>query len=359
MTDELSLKKKLLFYALPYLILILILLVVEGGVRLSLPYIPSIQVYVTGTTHGDDHAGNATFEGDPLLGWRLKPNLHDQWWDYTPFSTNSQHVRYPADIKKKEPGALRIVCLGDSVTFGYRVPTTWADNPLAYDKAVLPYPGLLEDKLKALLPGRKVEVIAWATPGYTSHQGLAWIKRDIGWLQPDILIVNYGWNDSDYRARADKDTLPSESWQVGLRWLSAQSQAVVYAARWLRSARNGSSAGVVAQQVNRVSSEDYVKNMMEITRIAQEHHAKPIILAQVYRDAVSNPLQAKTIIENRINLGGAAAQAGIPFIKIEELIETGYPKNTAIFGEIVHPNHLGHRLMADVLYNYLANNSVL
>ncbi len=52
------------------------------------------------------------------------------------------------------------------------------------------YPG----RLKAMLAGR-AEVLTAAVPGYTSHQGLAWLRRQLLAAAPDIVVVYFGWND--------------------------------------------------------------------------------------------------------------------------------------------------------------------
>ncbi len=349
----LSFKKRLLFHAVPYLALLIILLAIEGYVRVSLPSIPSIQVYVTGNTHGDSDEGAQTFEGDPLLGWRLKSNLENQWWEFTTFDTNGQHLRHPGDIKVKAPDVLRIVCLGDSVTFGYRVPVSWKQNPLKFNDNDLPYPRLLEHRINNEVMGIKAEVIAMAVPGYSSHQGLAWLQRDIEWLRPDIVTVNFGWNDSDYRPAADKETLTTRRIQVFLRWLSAHSQAVVHAARWLRKMQPGRRIAKPVTLGHRVAGDDYVANMLEIARVAKTHGAKPLIIAQVYQNANANPPQAKAIGANRVKLTAAAEQAGIPFLNNVKLTEAAAPANRHLFGELIHPDSQGHKRMADDLFDFL------
>lgn len=52
------------------------------------------------------------------------------------------------------------------------------------------YPG----RLKAMLAGR-AEVLTAAVPGYTSHQGLAWLRRQLLAAAPDVIVVYFGWND--------------------------------------------------------------------------------------------------------------------------------------------------------------------
>jgi hypothetical protein len=120
-----------------------------------------------------DEKQSGIFEGDPLLLWRLKPNLDHAVWDFTVLSTNAAHLRAEQStqqLQAKQPGAFRVVCLGDSVTFGYRVPVVWPEKPTEYDREWLPFPMLLEKQLRAANPNRNIEVITMAVPGYSSHQ---------------------------------------------------------------------------------------------------------------------------------------------------------------------------------------------
>ncbi|HET6891548.1 MAG TPA: hypothetical protein VFH31_10630, partial [Pyrinomonadaceae bacterium] len=162
--QNLSWKKRIAYAGVIYFAVILMLLAVEVVTRLALPHISSLDLFINTPQQKAqvaDPKQSGIFEGDPLLLWRLKPNLNQVYWDFTPVSTNSQHLRIkpphlsvnPQDLRSdhvvtsKAPGTLRIVCLGDSVTFGYRVPPVWPERPTDYDPTWLPYPMLLEKHL--------------------------------------------------------------------------------------------------------------------------------------------------------------------------------------------------------------------
>jgi lysophospholipase L1-like esterase len=359
MVQKLGFRNKVIYYSAPYVVFLLLLLGVDLVVRSFFPYVPSINLYVAGQTHADDKVGAVTYEGDPLLGWRLKANLTDHWWDYTMFSTNEQHFRHRAPIGRKGSDTLRIICLGDSITFGYRVPLSFPQNPQSYVRSELPYAWLLEDKLKKLYPGKKIEAIAMAVPGYTSHQGLAWLKRDIDWLEPDIVTVSYGWNDTDTRELPDKVTLTTDRLKVIARWLIAHSQAAIYATRWVQSIRSNKPANQPRIIQPRVSQEDYVDNTIAIAKLGREHGAKVIIIGQQYRDAVTHPPQARLISVYRKALATASQAADFDFLLIPELTEDSGNANEKLFGEIVHPNAAGHELIATRLEEMMVKRHFL
>ena len=121
-------KGRLAYAAIIYLISLTLLAAIEIGTRLTLPHLSSLDLFVVTTQQKAqvaDEKQSGIFEGDPLLLWRLKPNLDHAVWDFTVLSTNAEHLRseHPQEsLPPKQPGAVRIVCLGDSVTFGYRGP---------------------------------------------------------------------------------------------------------------------------------------------------------------------------------------------------------------------------------------------
>ncbi len=124
--------------------------------------------------HFDQHTGALVEAGHfvphPRLFWRQAdgpyPALEHQW--------RIVHVDDPTPPKTTR---FRILCLGDSCT------------RLSGDGA--PYSVVLE---QALDP-RRVEVFNASLPGYTSHQGLAWLRMQLLAYQPDLVVVYFGWND--------------------------------------------------------------------------------------------------------------------------------------------------------------------
>jgi len=357
---RLSRKRRVLYISSVYLIFIALLAIVEIGVRLTLPPVPSLDLFVA-TSQQKAQVANAQqsgiFEGDPLLLWRLKPNLHDALWDYTIVSTNAQNLRADHEIKAKSPGAIRIVCLGDSVTFGYRVPPVWPERPTDYDPTWLPYSMLLEKSLRAANPGREIESITMAVPGYTSHQGVAWLQRDIDSLQPDLLIVSFGWNDVSFSDVPDREAIRTSWFPVGLRWLVDHSQAFAHATKRLRSRNQGQtpSPGGMQMQVPRVSQQEYTDNMNQIVNLARERGSGVIVIAAPYRDKTTNPPEAELMTHYRKALRAEMEQKRIVFLEITELTEAAYPSNLGWFGELIHPNHMGHRLMASELLELLSS----
>ena len=362
--SRMSLRRRVAFASAIYLAFVLILLAVEVGTRLTMPHLSSLDLFVVTSQQKAQVADvkqAGIFEGDPLLLWRLKPNLDHAIWDFTVLSTNSEHFRVEEpsrSIQSKQPGAIRIVCLGDSVTFGYRVPAVWPEHPSEYDPTWLPYPMLLEKELRAANPGREIEVITMAVPGYTSHQGLAWLRRDIDRLQPDLLIVSFGWNDASLSDVPDREAIKTSWWPVSVRRLIDYSQAFAHATRWLRKV-DQANRDLILPPAPRVSKEEYIANMLAMVELGRDRRAAAIIIGAPYRDIVPTAPEGVLIPRYREALRTTMEQRRVPYLEILELTERAYPSNEGWFGERIHPNHMGHRLMASELLKLLGSQASL
>ena len=365
---RIPLKRRLVYVAVLYLGFLLLLAAVEIGTRLTLPHISSLSLFVV-TTQQQAQVANekqsGIFEGDPLLLWRLKPNLDHAVWDFTVLTTNSQHLRSEhagETIAAKQPGTIRIVCLGDSVTFGFRVPVVWPEKPTEYDPAWLPFPMLLEKELRAANPDRKIEVVTMAVPGYTSHQGLAWLQRDIDKLQPDLLIASFGWNDASFSDVPDREAIRTNWYSVAVRWLIDHSQAFAHATHWLRAKETKAEQQTgqpIVRPAARVPQPEYLNNMIAIEDLARQRGASVIVIAAPYRDNDPNAPEADLMLQYRVALGTTMRQRGVPFVELRELTPEAYPSNEGWFGERIHPNHMGHRLLAAELLKVISATRTL
>jgi lysophospholipase L1-like esterase len=105
--------------------------------------------------------------------------------------------------------------------------------------------------------------------------------------------------------------------------------------------------------VPRVGREEFAANVVAMAQLARGRGARVLIIGTVYRDATTNPPHARRIAQWRGALARAAAIAGLPYLEIRELTERGAPHNGALFGEVIHPNAAGHRLLADRLYEQI------
>jgi len=181
------LAKKIAFSAI---LTVLGLLALEGGARLLLPRPDT-------PTHREHErmievlglpALNDIMEFDPVLFWRLLPELRDfpvagRIRDNPVSFTVTTHegLRSPRPARPKR--GFRVLALGDSCTFGVGVggDETW--------------PARLELLLRE--DGSDAEVINAGVPGYTAFQGKRFLETRGIALQPDLVLAAFGFNDID------------------------------------------------------------------------------------------------------------------------------------------------------------------
>jgi len=104
--------------------------------------------------------------------------------EQAPESNNYQGLRFettilaPSRVSSSFP---RLVCLGDSVTFGWNI---------TYERS---YPYLLEERLREQYP--EVMVVNSGIGGQTVIDGLERLDSGVFYYDPQIVIINFGLND--------------------------------------------------------------------------------------------------------------------------------------------------------------------
>ncbi len=121
-----------------------------------------------------------TLVADQDLIFKFPPNLERELFG-VPLSTNELGLR-DKPIRPKRPDDFRVLCLGDSVTFGQGVAQehTFCQR--------------MEDSLTSLL-GRDVDVINSGVPGYNTNQQDTFLQKHGDDLDPDLVVLVYVHND--------------------------------------------------------------------------------------------------------------------------------------------------------------------
>lgn len=151
---------------------------VEGGLRLAgygpLPTRPA-------TGNSEILYQYTKFRPSTTLTWELTPGWSGMEGGALVI-INEDGLRERDLPREKPAGTRRILCLGDSVTFGHWVTAEQA------------FPRQLEHALSGRVGGR-LEVINAGVPGYSPFQELLWMEEK-GWsYQPDLIIVGFVLND--------------------------------------------------------------------------------------------------------------------------------------------------------------------
>jgi lysophospholipase L1-like esterase len=163
---------------------------------------------------------NALYQPDRELGWKLVPGAEDEDGGVR-VKINEDGLRGPRVTRPKPGGLLRILWLGDSVTFGYGVERDEDTFPFRVSEA-------FRDLGYSLDP----ESVNAGVGGYAPWQQLAWLERE-GWsYEPDLIVVGFVLNDLTEPLSLVRYGGQGEGWQLARtarsrldRWLSASALA--------------------------------------------------------------------------------------------------------------------------------------
>lgn len=295
---------------------------------------------------------------DRELGWKLVPDAEDEHGGVR-VRINARGLRGPALADAKPPGGLRILWLGDSVTFGYGVE----------EVAVFPY------RVAALLAprlGRPVESVDAGIGGYAPWQEQIWLERE-GWrYAPDLVVVGFVLNDLTEPLSLVRYGGQGEGWQLARsargavdRWLSASALATALreglaSLRFGRDVRRGAQL-VETHDVRRLVAEPGAEPWERSWRIAEADLARifasarqrdvPVALV-VFPYAFQLDAPEATAGPQR-RLLAFAQHEGVPALDLLPLLagRRGEP----LFLDASHLSAAGHAAVADAIAAFLAD----
>jgi len=176
---------------------------------------------------------------DKTLFWKLKPGYNGPWGIYKLAYTHELAQKKPIDwearkqmvapaykgvtwqvnqegfrgsmvSREKQPGTIRLLFLGTSITFGWGV------------KAEQAFPEIVRKELAKAYPEITIETVNAGVPGYSSYQGLQYLKRRLPAYRPDIVLAEFGINDGTMAVgKGDKDWQPRFSHKIRLELRSS------------------------------------------------------------------------------------------------------------------------------------------
>jgi hypothetical protein len=141
------------------------------------------------------------FKLDKTVGYVNLPSQKGYSMDAA-VNINSRGFRGRELCERREDLGLRVLCLGNSLTFGAGVE----DGET--------YPGQLQEILGSRLPDIKSEVINGGIVGFTITQYIPYLRKVLPEIRPDIVFLGMHWRDMHYFARLGqlKDRTDKEAW---------------------------------------------------------------------------------------------------------------------------------------------------
>ncbi len=270
---------------------------------------------------------------DPELFWTLRPNDP---------GVNSRGFFGKEIVVEKPAGAYRILFIGDSIMEAG-------------------YPAQVEACLRdAGVAG--AEAISLAVRGYSSYQGRVVAEKYGKLLQPDLVLVQFGWNDhwlAFGKPDAEKSFAAPSEWVLKIHRVYDRVR-VLQAAGWVWGVLLGQGNTATGQL--RVSPEAYADNLRAMQKLfeadnipvwivtapsahAQFGVAEDLIQRQFAKDAESvitlhtayNEIAREVAGERLVDVAGAFE--GVPADDMRTLFQL----------DGIHPTHAGTEKIADVV----------
>ena len=290
---------------------------------------------------------------DPYVIWKFNPGYTGPLYTYTFARINRNGFLGNELEKPKGRKAFRVVVLGGSVAFGYGV-ASMEEN----------FCSQLENILNDSSAGWSYEVVNAGVPGYSSWNGRQFVEHYLADLQPDFLLVAFGWNDSLL------DLLPDGHPQKGMKSVHNNvahfpfsHSVTAYALRrayLILGAKMGLIRNLGEEEHRkypvRVSPEQLRENLRAMRDWCDDHGVE-IALCTEPVAKLPPGVGARTDRYSTYSAAvrQAAAELGVPLADVAGAFSEMDPKICFAHPEIdyVHPNAQGQKEMAGIVYHQL------
>ena len=220
---------------------------------------------------------------DPIVGQRNRPSFVDP---STGVAINALGLRGGEITVAKPPNTFRVLCLGDSTTFG-----VWRNDvfDIRFDTS---YPAELEQILRE--SGTRAEVLNAGVMGYTTAHALRLLLTELRPLSPDVVTIRLGNNDHTligmqpwYLSVTTPYDLLRRLPAGAFHWQIVRLSVDGYQ-RWTGPTRRW-------RQVYKVPIEEFERNLHRLIETARAMGAKPLLLDFPYRPIEQGPWQGEEL----------------------------------------------------------------
>jgi lysophospholipase L1-like esterase len=292
------------------------------------------------------------------VGWRWLPDQHVDSPHGFPIDINSDGLRDPREVVTPKPeGVFRILCVGDSFTFGIETPQ---------DRA---YPAMLEQILTDAVGGLTVEVWNAGVNGLNSCQEQAWLDH-YGWaLEPDIVAVGFVMNDVIPIPKSSMPRwFPGRTWMLRYPLYHYLRHNVIN--RW-RLGGDDQEANqlkhLIRQHQGKVetspSSNDVTKRWWNratecLGALAMQCRERDVPVALVVFPSLPQMLKPDPLPEPQDVLTALAGERGFILVDLlDRYAAIGEP--ALLESDKAHPSLIGHRIAAEELARALSAEGAL
>jgi lysophospholipase L1-like esterase len=269
--------------------------------------------------------------------------------DKTPTRTNNLGFRGDEWVEVGSGHAgLRVLCVGDSVTFGYAV----SGNARAY-------PAVLERLLRE--KGVACQAISGGMPRYRVYHMAYLFERKLPQIRPDVVVVLGGWNDINDNVL----TGPESRSTAPVAFLKEYLYVVRVASHWreeyLRSAAPGER---VPAKVDPEGFQKYREWLVRLIGLCRQSGATPVLctLPSFFARADTEESQFKAAqfappgtlaqlaeVTRQMNecIRAVGAAEAVAVCELEEI------NSPSLFSDAIHPNDEGSAAVASRVARFL------
>lgn len=297
--------------------------------------------------------GTGSYVRDPERFWRLAPQGSG-------YRANNLGLRGFLPGRPKLRGEWRLLCVGDSSTFGFGVACEDA------------YGMQLAERIQSEAPDKIVRSVLFALPGYSSFQNRMLVERHIEGVDPDLVVLCCGaWNDyvpalelSDAEYAAQRSALRTGS-SIGrlIARLLESSRAPVDR----ESVRKSFLAGEPPKG-RRVPLAMFRENVAAMVQASRSRGSEVVVLVPPLPKTTidKHPVALeyrRALLEVAAAMAVAVCDGGAAFDAFLLDCPTEWAKNaegeSSLFLDWTHPSALGHRVLADGLYKHLQRRGLV
>jgi lysophospholipase L1-like esterase len=335
-----------------FLILIVFFITIEFFIRVVEHFFPLSGKVLLYSPLGVNIDNIPNYTKDPYLFWRFKSNQEFFERDGVKIRINNIGLRGDDFFPQKEKDWNKILCLGDSCTFGLGID---------YDKT---YPYLLEQKLRQTNPDQKYRVINGGVPAYTSFQGLRYLQQNLDLISPKYVTLYFG-NHEYVKTPVNEDIKQPAPKIAMINNFLGKSRIFIWLQRGMifiqrklfereeksyvfdiTTGKKIETKGIKVR--NRVKLEDYKILLEKIVTLLQSKGIIPIIILSPCQTDDPDHLQyinaAKEVITKH-NLKSA------------DIYAMFLPDRQRLMSDKIHPSVAGHELIADELYKIIVQTN--
>jgi lysophospholipase L1-like esterase len=293
------------------------------------------------------------FEPDPRCFWRMKPNIvlpPERGTTWGGVMSNSHRLRSREVSVEETRDRLRVLCFGDSSTFGFGVDLADA------------WPNQLQELLDSEHPAA-VEVLNAGIPGHTTYQGRQRLAADLAKWQPHLAIITFGNNDGwRWDGLADKDHAQlngsavsswldhSRAWRclLSVRLQANQRQAVENESRWAEQA-TGNYFTPNTNWTPRVSLPDFSDNLHAMIDVCRRNGCElALIVWPDQRQLLDQPTWRLPYQEA---MRQVAQEADVPCVDLVPLFEQAgrWAVKRFLPQDVIHVDRAGNQSVSNAV----------